>query len=59
MIPLQVPAHAAGSRRPLAGTTICVKIPVIPRIKRWRRDWKIELIERENPNWNDLYDGIL
>jgi putative endonuclease len=25
------------------------------RIKRWRRAWKIELIERSNPDWNDLY----
>ena len=26
-------------------------------IKRWRRHWKIELIERENPNWKDLSEG--
>ncbi|MDB5432502.1 MAG: nuclease [Caulobacter sp.] len=26
------------------------------RIKEWRRRWKIELIERENPYWRDLYD---
>ena len=25
-------------------------------LKRWRRDWKINLIERENPGWDDLYD---
>ena len=25
-------------------------------IKRWRRDWKISLIETDNPNWLDLYD---
>jgi len=25
------------------------------RIKEWKRDWKIELIERENPHWLDLY----
>ena len=24
------------------------------RMKRWRRDWKIVLIERDNPLWNDL-----
>lgn len=23
--------------------------------KRWRRDWKIELIEKENPTWRDVY----
>ena len=25
------------------------------RIKRWRRDWKIRLIEEDNPHWDDLY----
>ena len=25
------------------------------RIKEWKRNWKIELIERENPHWLDLY----
>ena len=24
--------------------------------KRWKRDWKIELIERENFEWRDLSD---
>ncbi|TPG21068.1 GIY-YIG nuclease family protein [Sphingomonas koreensis] len=24
------------------------------RIKRWRRDWKKNLIERDNPDWRDL-----
>ncbi len=24
------------------------------RIKEWRRDWKIELIEAANPDWRDL-----
>ncbi len=24
-------------------------------IKKWRREWKIELIERGNPEWDDLY----
>lgn len=24
------------------------------QIKRWRRAWKIELIEKENPEWKDL-----
>ena len=24
------------------------------RLKKWRRDWKIELIEADNPNWDDL-----
>jgi putative endonuclease len=28
------------------------------QLKRWRRDWKINLIERSNPEWVDLFDGI-
>jgi len=24
------------------------------RIKEWKRDWKIDLIERDNPLWDDL-----
>jgi len=24
-------------------------------LKRWRRHWKVELIERTNPAWRDLY----
>jgi putative endonuclease len=27
-------------------------------IKKWRREWKISLIEKTNPEWVDLYDGI-
>jgi len=27
-------------------------------IKKWRRDWKIALIENENLNWEDLYNSI-
>ena len=29
------------------------------RLKRWRREWKIELIEKTNPAWDDLYNGML
>ena len=25
------------------------------RIKHWRRSWKIQLIEKTNPKWDDLY----
>jgi putative endonuclease len=28
------------------------------RLKRWRRQWKIELVERANPEWHDLSDTI-
>ena len=27
-------------------------------IKKWRRDWKIRLINRDNPDWKDLYSAI-
>ncbi len=29
------------------------------RIKKWRRDWKIELIECDNPMWDDLAVSLL
>ena len=28
------------------------------RIKNWKRAWKIELIEKDNPYWFDLYPNI-
>ena len=28
------------------------------RLKKWKRAWKIALIEKDNPDWNDLYSGI-
>jgi len=28
------------------------------QIKEWRRKWKIELIETDNPTWRDLYDDL-
>jgi putative endonuclease len=27
-------------------------------IKRWRRAWKLALIEAENPQWRDLYETL-
>lgn len=29
------------------------------QLKRWRRDWKIRLIEEENPLWDDLYVAMM
>jgi putative endonuclease len=29
------------------------------RLKKYPRDWKINLIERENPHWDDLYPGLV
>jgi putative endonuclease len=28
-------------------------------LKKWRRDWKIRLIEEDNPNWDDLHPAII
>ena len=28
-------------------------------LKEWRRDWKISLIEQSNPEWVDLYHGLI
>ncbi|HXA37637.1 MAG TPA: GIY-YIG nuclease family protein [Phenylobacterium sp.] len=37
-------------------------IPAIQReksLKKYPRAWKINLIEQENPNWDDLFPGLL
>ena len=28
-------------------------------IKKWHRDWKMNLIQAINPEWNDLYETIV
>jgi putative endonuclease len=28
------------------------------QLKKWNRDWKIELIENTNPEWLDLYKNL-
>jgi len=28
------------------------------RLKKWNREWKIKLIEENNPEWNDLYSEL-
>ena len=28
------------------------------KLKRWRRDWKRSLIEKNNPHWADLFGGL-
>ena len=28
-------------------------------IKKYKRDWKINLIEEENPDWDDLYPALV
>ena len=29
------------------------------RLKKYKREWKINLIERDNPNWDDLFPQFL
>lgn len=29
------------------------------QLKAWRRQWKIDLINKANPDWSDLYGGII
>jgi putative endonuclease len=67
----RVAEHRAGEVRGFAHKYRCIRLVwfeahdsiehAIRReklIKKWRRDWKINLIERENPRWDDLYDGL-
>ena len=28
------------------------------RLKHWRRDWKVDLIQERNPLWRDLYEEV-
>ena len=28
-------------------------------LKRWRRKWKLDLIEEKNPQWKDLYEDMV
>jgi putative endonuclease len=28
------------------------------QVKRWKREWKINLIEKNNPEWKDLYEDL-
>ena len=29
------------------------------QLQNWRREWKVGLIEQLNPDWNELYEGLL
>ncbi|MEK7496929.1 MAG: GIY-YIG nuclease family protein [Patescibacteria group bacterium] len=29
------------------------------QLKKWKREWKIKLIENNNSEWNDLYEGLI
>jgi putative endonuclease len=37
---------------------VCEAITREIRIKKWHRDWKVNLIQAMNPRWEDLYDSI-
>jgi putative endonuclease len=28
-------------------------------IKKWHRDWKVNLVQRMNPDWEDLFESIV
>jgi putative endonuclease len=29
------------------------------QMKKWNRAWKLELVEIQNPEWEDLWEGII
>ena len=29
------------------------------QLKKWNRDWKVQLIEKGNPQWGDLFDSLV
>jgi putative endonuclease len=29
------------------------------QMKKWKREWKLELIERDNPQWKDMFDSLV
>jgi putative endonuclease len=41
-----------------AGGTMESAIAREKQLKKWRRRWKIELIEKANPTWRDLAEGF-
>jgi len=38
---------------------VTVAIQREKQLKKWRRKWKLKLIEDTNPNWEDLYPKII
>ena len=41
-----------------AHATMPLAIEREKRVKKWRREWKLKLIEEHNPEWRDLFDDI-
>ena len=40
-------------------TDIRLAIEREKQMKKWRRKWKLQLIEKVNPDWKDLYEDIV
>ena len=40
-------------------TSVIAAIEKEKQIKNWKREWKVELIEKQNPGWVDLYPMVL
>jgi putative endonuclease len=40
-------------------TNVSVAIQREKQLKAWKRKWKLELIEQQNPDWHDLYYDFL
>jgi len=38
--------------------TVLAAIQREKRLKTWLRQWKIDLVEKNNPEWRDLFDEI-
>ena len=38
---------------------VCSALEREKQLKKWQRQWKIELIEKRNPEWKDLYNLII
>ncbi|MGJ5135934.1 MULTISPECIES: GIY-YIG nuclease family protein [unclassified Bradyrhizobium] len=42
-----------------AHETIAAALQREKNIKHWSREWKVDLIVANNPDWRDLYDEIV
>ncbi len=41
------------------GTDVMAALEREKQVKKWRRAWKLRLIEENNPEWRDLYNDIV